>query len=92
MSTKPELNRRTKAEYEAIGKLLEDTYLANTSGAPKVLWFSFLRGLAYGLGIFLAGTLVIAIIIGILGLFDDVPLIGPFVEKIVNNLNSAPKL
>lgn len=92
MSTKPELSRRTKAEYQAIGKLMEDTYLANTSGAPKVLWFTFLRGLVYGLGIFLAGTVVIAIIIGVLGLFDDVPLIGPLVEKIVNNLNAPPKL
>jgi hypothetical protein len=85
------LNKRTNAEYQAIGKLLEDTYMANSSTKSKVLWFSFLRGLFYGLGIFIAGTLVVGILIWILGLFDNVPLVGPFIEKIVNNLDSSPK-
>lgn len=90
--SKTKLNARTKAEYQAIGKLLEDTYMANSEYKSKILWFSFLRGLFYGLGIFIAGTLVIGVLIWVLGLFDDVPLIGPFIEKIVNNLNSSPKL
>lgn len=86
MGSKTKIPRRTAAEYQAIGKLIEETYLANSSGSKRVLWFSFLRGLGYGLGIFLAGTVVIAIIIWILGLFDQVPLIGPFVQHIVDNL------
>lgn len=89
MSNK-KLTTTKKLEYESIGKLLESAYMANSDIRAKVLWFSFLRGLFYGLGIFLAGTLVIGLIIWILGLFDQVPLIGPFIEKIVNNLNSTP--
>jgi hypothetical protein len=79
-----------KIEYEAIGKLLESTYLANSEIKAKVLWFTFLRGLFYGLGIFLAGTLVIGIIISILNVFNEVPIIGPFIENIINSLNSPP--
>lgn len=89
---KEKLKARKSSEYQAIGKLLEDMYMANTDFRAKVLWFSFLRGLFYGLGIFIAGTLVVGVIIWILGLFDSIPLIGPLIEKIINNLDSSPKL
>ncbi len=89
MAKQKKLGKRTESEYKAIGKLLEDTYLANTSGSKKVLWFSFLRGLFYGLGIFLAGTLVIGLIIWGLSLLDSVPIIGPFIEKIIHNLDTT---
>ncbi len=81
------MKKRTAAEYQALGKMMEDLYLSETIEPKRLLWFSFIRGLAYGLGIFLAGTVVVALIISILGLFDDVPLIGPLVQKIVDGLN-----
>ncbi|MCA9333123.1 hypothetical protein KDA00_04610 [Candidatus Saccharibacteria bacterium] len=87
MVKKVRVGKRTSAEYQAIGKLIEDMYLVNSPGQPKVLWFSFLRGLAYGLGIFLAGTLVIALLAWILSFFDQIPIIGPIFENIVNNLD-----
>lgn len=88
---KQKIKKRTAIEYQAIGKLMEDTYLVNTGKVPHVLWFSFLRGLFYGLGIFLAGTIVIAFIAWLLSLFDSVPIIGPMVENIVNNLDKTVK-
>ena len=85
--TKQMKKRRTDAEYKALGKMLEDLYMQSTHSTPRLLWFSFLRGLAYGLGIFLAGTVVVALVIWFLGLFDQVPLIGPFVQSIVDSLH-----
>lgn len=79
-------SRRTESEYKAIGKMLEDLYLVNAKNPGKILWFSFLRGLAYGLGIFLGGTIIVALVLWFLGLFDQVPLIGPLVQHIVNSL------
>ncbi len=78
--------RRTDAEYRAIGKMIEDLYLANNAKPLHLLGYSFLRGLAYGLGIFLAGTIVVALLISILNLFDEAPLIGPLVQNILNSL------
>jgi hypothetical protein len=78
--------RRTDAEYKALGKMLEDLYLANNSQPLHLLGYSFLRGLAYGLGIFLAGTIVVAFLVWILSLFDQAPLIGPLVQNILNSL------
>ena len=79
--------KRTDAEYKALGKMMEDLYLEQTTNTPKLLWFSFLRGVAYGFGIFLAGTVVVGLLIWILGLFDQAPLIGPLVQNIVNSLH-----
>lgn len=79
--------KRTDEEYKALGRMVEDLYLANTSKAHRLLWYNFVRGLAYGLGIFIAGTFVVAILVWILGFFDQVPLIGPFVQSIVDQIN-----
>lgn len=79
--------KRTEEEYKALGRMVEDLYLANTSRAYRLLWYNFVRGLAYGLGIFIAGTFVVAILVWVLGFFDQVPLIGPFVQSIVDQIN-----
>ncbi len=79
--------KRTDEEYKALGRMVEDLYLANTSKAYRLLWYNFVRGLAYGLGIFIAGTFVVAILVWVLGFFDQVPLIGPFVQSIVDQIN-----
>jgi hypothetical protein len=85
---KDKINKtRTDEEYKALGKMMEDLYLANTSKAHRLLWYNFVRGLAYGVGIFLAGTLVVGILIWVLSLFDQVPVIGPFVQSIVDQIN-----
>lgn len=78
--------QRTKMEYEALGKMLEDLYLQQTISKRKLLWNNFLRGLANGFGIFLAGTVLIAFLLWFLGLFDDVPLISGFVQSIIDSL------
>jgi len=85
---KDKINKtRTDEEYKALGKMMEDLYLANTSKAHRLLWYNFVRGLAYGVGIFLAGTLVVGLLIWLLSLFDQVPVIGPFVQSIVDQIN-----
>jgi Domain of unknown function (DUF5665) len=79
--------RRTDEEYKALGRMMEDLYLANTSKARRLLWYNFVRGLAYGFGIFIAGTFVVGLIVWLLGLFDQVPLVGPFIQNIVDQIN-----
>ena len=74
-------------DYEKIGRMLEEIVASGSTNQKRLIWTNFVKGIAYGVGIFLAGTLVIAVVIWVLNLFDHVPLIGPFVEKIINNLH-----
>ncbi len=69
-----------------MGKMLEDLYLQHTTSTKKLLWYNFLRGLAYGLGIFLAGTVLIGFLLWFLGLFDNVPVVSRFVEAVIQSL------
>ena len=86
--TKPKPTKRTDAEYRQLGKMLEDLFLERTSSTPRLLWYNFMRGIAYGLGIFLAGTVVIALLLWFLGLFDQVPVVGRFVQAVMNSVQS----
>ena len=73
-------------DYEKMGRMLEDIFASGSGNAKRLLWYNFVKGIAYGLGIFLGGTIVIAIVIWILNLFNQVPLIGPFIQNIIDSL------
>ena len=84
------VKKMTPKDYEKLGKALEEVYLIGYANPRRFLWFSFLRGIVYGLGIFIGGTIVVAIVISVLTQFNDVPVIGPLVEKIVEIVQSTP--
>lgn len=82
--------KMTPKDYEKLGKALEDVYLIGYANPKRFLWFGFLRGIVYGLGIFIGGTIVVAIVLSVLTQFNDVPVIGPLVTKIVEIVQTAP--
>ena len=52
-------------------------------------WISFFRGIFFGAGSVVGGTVVIAILVGILGIFADLPgVVGDFVSSVIEELNS----
>jgi len=75
-------------DYEKVGKLLEEIVATGYSKPSRLLWYSFIRGIAYGLGIFLAGTVVIGFVLWGLSFFDHIPILGRFVQHIQNSLLS----
>jgi len=82
--------KMTAKDYEKLGKALEEVYLISYANPRRFLWFSFLRGIVYGLGIFIGGTIVVAVVLSILTQFNSVPVIGPLVEKIVETVQTSP--
>lgn len=51
--------------------------------------WNFYRGVFYGVGFFVGGTLIVGVIIYVLSLFNTAPLIGDFITKILNVVNST---
>jgi threonine/homoserine/homoserine lactone efflux protein len=82
--------KMTPKDYEKLGKAIEEVYLIGYANPKRFLWFGFLRGIVYGLGIFIGGTIVVALVIWVLSQFNQVPVIGPFVEKIVEIVKMSP--
>lgn len=82
-------NRKlTQKEAMELGKKLEQFYNLGYINKKQALLFSFYKGIASGIGVFLGGTIVIGLLIWVLGLFGEVPLVGRFVENINQTLES----
>lgn len=72
-------------EFGARRAILEDLFYDFHSSRKQVYWMNFTRGIFFGLGSVLGGTIVIAIIIWTLSLLVDLPGgVGNFVQYIVN--------
>ena len=57
----------------------------------KYLWMGFLRGIVYGLGILVAISLVVPLIIALLSSIDWIPVLGDFVADIALRIQSAQR-
>lgn len=77
----------TDKELVEIGKKMMYLYQTGFISYKQSLKYTFIRGVVYGFGLFLGGTIVVAIVLWILSLFDQVP----FINHIINALQSAQK-
>jgi len=60
----------------AFAKQIEMLYEAAHADMRKVFVFSLLKGIATGLGVFLGGTLVVALLLWLLTLGSNLPFVG----------------
>ena len=70
-----------KLTNEQVGQMLVNIYESGYLDKNKSYKMSFLKGLAGGLGGVIGATIVVALLIWVLSLFQEVPLIGPFLDK-----------
>ena len=69
--------------------VLEDLFYDFHKKRGQVFWMNFLRGIFFGLGSVLGGTIVVGLIIWILSLLVDVPGgVGNFVQSVMDTLQS----
>ena len=73
---------KQERELAKLGKMVRDFAELGVASRKELLWASFLRGLAQGFGAVVGGTILVALLIWILGLFNEIPLIGPAVNSI----------
>ena len=71
--------KRLATEHEAF---LEDMFNDIYKNRKRIYQVNFVRGLFFGLGTFLGGTVVVAIIVWILSRFVN----WPFIENLVQTL------
>lgn len=75
-------------EQQELGKKLQQFYDSGYINKKQTILFSFYKGIASGFGVIIGGTIVLALIMWIVGLFDEVPLIGHFVDSFNNTIES----
>lgn len=72
--------KRTKKDYEELGRRLENVYLTGYISRTEMLKISFLKGIATGFGGVVGATIVVALLLWVLSLFDSLPFIGPIFD------------
>ncbi len=87
----PLVKKRTAAEYEQMGRDLEALYLNIHPDKLAFYKAAFLRGVLGGVGGVIGATVVIALLLWVLSLFNNVPLIGGFVEAIQRTIEGGSR-
>lgn len=76
-------------EYERLGKLLKHIIETGYPNQKQFYLFNFIRGILIGLGSVIGASIVVALLVWILSLFDEIPLLGPLIDNIQSSLKSA---
>lgn len=82
------------ADQQAKGAqrtMLEELFNDFYAERHKLYKMNFFRGVFFGLGSVLGGTIVLALIVWIISLFVNFPLIGNFFEQTQNTLEQSTR-
>lgn len=89
---KSKISNKIKKDSEALARrdVLEELFVDFHKSRVKVYWFNLVRGIFFGVGYVIGGTLVIALLAWLLSLFTDIPGgIGDFIQYIVNTVKNT---
>ncbi len=80
-----ELSKQEEAQLE-LGRKMQAVFDMGYFSRKDALKWSFLKGLATGLGAFVGGTIVIAVLIWVVSRFNSFPLVGPVTQQVQETL------
>lgn len=81
-SKKPKQKPLKKVDYEQLGRAIESIIVTGFFDKKRVFKMAFFRGVFTGLGSIIGATIVVALLLWILSLFEAIPFIGPIIENI----------
>lgn len=77
---------------EQVAKAIELLFAAGYVDRKKLYWENFVRGIFFAIGGVIGATVVVAILIWFLSLFDQAPIIGPYIDNTKNTIQqNQPK-
>ena len=79
---KPETNEKILKENRGeVKRALEVLFASDYVDSKKLYLENFIRGIVFGAGGVVGATLLVALVVWILSLFDQIPVIGPLFDE-----------
>ena len=78
----PDLTQDIRALKAEVQRLNEHRYIRVMNSTPRLLWMSFLRGLATGLGTVVGATVLVSVMVYFLSQIELIPIIGDLAKRI----------
>lgn len=85
MSNKIKIDNEVGARRQLIEELFYDFH----SSRRQIYWLNFTRGLFFGFGTILGGTVLVGLIAWFLGQFVGFPYIGEFFKQVVDAIQQV---
>jgi hypothetical protein len=78
-------------EREARMSLIEDLFYDFNRSRAEVYKMNFIRGIFFGLGTVIGGTVIVAVALWLMSFFIDIPGIGQSVQQLQQTLEETRK-
>ncbi|SFB01590.1 hypothetical protein SAMN05421688_2395 [Poseidonocella pacifica] len=69
-----------------LARMNNHRFIRIHNSAYRLMWFQFLRGLAFGLGSVLGASILVSILTLILSQFEFVPVVGEWAAQVVEEI------
>ena len=79
--------KEKKFTHEQLGQMLQSIYETGYMDRKTMYRMSFIKGVLAGLGGVIGATIVVALLLWVLNLFDHIPLLGPLSDKVQNTVD-----
>lgn len=86
-----ELIKAAKELSKEVRKLKRLEVIRIFKHPAKFFWFSFMKGVAVGLGTVFGLTVVLSLLIYLLGKIEFVPIVGEFVQEVIEQISEYKK-
>ena len=73
----------------AVRKLSEHYFFRMNESVWTIIWFSLLRGLAFGLGTVLGATILVYVLVLFLSQIEFIPIIGEWAARIIEQIQKT---
>lgn len=82
------LKTKIKSDNERGARIsmIEDLFYDFNRSKAQVYWMNFTRGIFFGFGTLLGGTLLVAFTVWVLGQFVGFPYVGDYLKNIIDAL------
>lgn len=74
---------------EEVAKALEILFAAGYVDRKRLYWENFLRGIFFSIGGIIGATVVLGFLLWFLSLFDQAPIIGPYIDDTKNTIQQT---